>query len=47
MVLWKSNEENYLIALFTGKAKVALRKCKQVILEDFETVWLRSPAYPA
>jgi hypothetical protein len=42
MVLRKSNEENCLIALFTGKAKVALRKCKRIIL-DFEPVWIRSP----
>jgi hypothetical protein len=36
MVLRKSNEGNCLIVLFTGKAKVALRKCKRILLEDFE-----------
>jgi hypothetical protein len=43
MVLRKSNEENCLIALFTGKTEVALRKCKRVFLEDFEPTWIRSP----
>jgi hypothetical protein len=43
MVLRKSHEENCLIALFTGKAKIALGKCRRVFLEDFEPVWIRSP----
>jgi hypothetical protein len=34
----KANEENYLIALFTGKSEVALKRCKQVLLRDFEPV---------
>jgi hypothetical protein len=29
--------------LFTGKTKVALKKCKRLILEDFEPVCIRSP----
>jgi hypothetical protein len=32
-----------LIALFTGKAKVALRKCRRVLLRDLEPIWIRSP----
>jgi hypothetical protein len=43
MVLRKIHEENCLIALFMGKAKIALRKCRRVLLEDFEPVWIRSP----
>jgi hypothetical protein len=42
-VLRKSSDENCLIALFTGKAEVALRKCRRVLLGDFEPVWVRSP----
>jgi hypothetical protein len=36
MVLRKSHEENCSIALFTGKAKMALRKNRRVFLEDLE-----------
>jgi hypothetical protein len=36
-------EKNCLIALFTGKAEVALRKCRRVLLGDFEPIWIRSP----
>jgi hypothetical protein len=43
MVLGKSSEENCLIALFTGKAEVTLRKCKRVFLRNFEPTWIRSP----
>jgi hypothetical protein len=43
MVLGKSGEENCLIALFTGRAEVALRKSKRELLRDFEPVWIRSP----
>jgi hypothetical protein len=43
MVLKKSSEENCLIALFTGKAEVAMKKCRRVLLGDFEPVWIRSP----
>jgi hypothetical protein len=43
MVLRKSHEANCLIALFTGKAKVAMTKCKRILLEDFEPIWIRSP----
>jgi hypothetical protein len=43
MVLRKSSEENCLIALFTGKAEVAMKKCKRVLFGDFEPIWIRSP----
>jgi hypothetical protein len=43
IVLRKSSHENCLIALFTGKTDVALRRCRRVIIEDFEPVWIRSP----
>jgi hypothetical protein len=35
IVLKKSSEENCLIALFTGKAEVAIKKCRRVLLGDF------------
>jgi hypothetical protein len=34
-----------LIALFTGKTEVALRKCKREILNDFEPIWIRPPDF--
>jgi hypothetical protein len=43
MVLRKSSEEKCVIALFTGKSEVAFIKCKSVLLENFEPVWIRSP----
>jgi hypothetical protein len=43
LVSRKSINENCLIALFTGKTEVALRKCKREILNDFEPIWIRSP----
>jgi hypothetical protein len=43
LVLRKSINDNYLIALFMGKTEVALRKYKQEILKDFESIWIRSP----
>jgi hypothetical protein len=38
IVLRKSSHENCLIALFTGKTEVALRRCRRLIIEDFEPV---------
>jgi hypothetical protein len=43
LVLRKFINENCLIALFTGKTEVALRKCTREILNDFEPIWIRSP----
>jgi hypothetical protein len=43
MVLRKSSEENCLIALFTGNTEIAMKKCKRILLEEFEPVWIRSP----
>ncbi|PNF31232.1 hypothetical protein B7P43_G14084 [Cryptotermes secundus] len=43
MVLRKSNEENCLIALFTGKTEVAMKKSRRVLLREFVPVWIRSP----
>ena len=43
MVLRKSSKENCLIALFTGKTEVAMRKCKRTLLKEFEPIWIRSP----
>ncbi|PNF38200.1 hypothetical protein B7P43_G13468 [Cryptotermes secundus] len=42
-VLRKSSEENCSIALFTEKTEVAMKKCRRVLLREFEPVWIRSP----
>ncbi|PNF23724.1 hypothetical protein B7P43_G18457 [Cryptotermes secundus] len=43
MVLRKSSKDNCLIALFTRKTEAAMKKCKRVLLREFEPVWIRSP----
>jgi hypothetical protein len=43
LVLRKTTNENCLMALFMRKTSVTVKKCKIIIFNDFETIWIRSP----
>jgi hypothetical protein len=43
LVLRKTTNENCLMALFMGKTSVIEKKCKRIIFNDFEPIWIRSP----
>jgi hypothetical protein len=43
LVLRNTTNENCLMALFMGKTSVILEKCKRIIFNDFEPIWIRSP----
>jgi hypothetical protein len=45
MTLKTAGEPNCLTALFLGKTDIALTKCKGLIIESFEPVWIRSPDF--
>jgi hypothetical protein len=42
LVLRKTTNENCLMALFMGKTSVIVKKCKRIIFNDFEPIWIRS-----